>query len=107
MKASYTEEVEISDHLAAWLFSVHDQHYLRPGEVPDEGFKLGLVEQMGPDSELTDKGRRIAKGLRKRSRELVKRLKAEGVEAEEHALGIFISYEAAEELIQRLRNGEG
>lgn len=106
MKVDLKEEIEISDHLAEWLYSVHEMHYLAPINVPDEAFALGLVEQMGPDTELTEKGRRVAKDLHKRAKSLVKLLKSEGVEAGPHALGVFLTHDEVYALVKRLRSGE-
>jgi hypothetical protein len=101
------EEVEFSDHTAEWLYSVHDQHYLTPGEVPDEALKLGLAEQLGPDSELTEKGRRVAKSLRASSKALVKCLNGVGVTAEPHARGVLLTPEVVAELIATLGRKSG
>lgn len=107
MKLVLGEEVEFSDHTAEWLYSVHDQHYLTPGEVPDEALKLGLAQQFGPDSELTEKGRRVAKSLRASSKALVEHLLDAGITAEPHARGVLLTPDVVVELIAILGRRAG
>lgn len=107
MKLAITDEVELDAHVAAWLFANRDSTYLNPKSIPDEATKLGLVEGSFPDFILTEKGRKLGAALHDLSQAVVDALAAFDVQATTHPAGVAISFEAAEALVERLRqNGD-